>query len=72
MSRCLTVPCRNSRGATQSSSCGTGPLAFCAVDASLGGPASHEQPDPPQECGPTARNQQMWKIYSFHQHNSIE
>lgn len=35
-----------------SSSCGTGPQAFCAEDASLGAPASRERPAPLPECAP--------------------
>lgn len=41
-----------SHDANLSSSCGTGLQAFCAGDASLGAPASREQPVPLQECAP--------------------
>lgn len=47
----------HSHGVNLSSSCGTGPQAFCAGDASLDAPASHEQPAPLRGCAPVARNQ---------------
>lgn len=60
MARCHRLTRSNttySHDVNLSSSCGTGPRAFCAGDASLGAPASREHPVPPRVCAPVTGNE---------------
>lgn len=50
-----SVEARFSHGVSLSASCGTGPRAFCAGDASPDAPASHERPAPLPGCAPVYR-----------------